>query len=101
MRTAVFAAAVLFGVVGSAAAQGRAARVEVVRKDADRRVDVLVDGKPFTLVHLAHDPEEAGAVSDPHRDGARRSRAGFRSSRGRASGWITRTTWDSGSTTAT
>ena len=49
VRTAVFASAMLLGVVASLAAQaGPAARVEVVRKEADRRVDVLVDGKPFT-----------------------------------------------------
>ena len=30
------------------AAMGAHGRVEVIRKDADRRVDVLVDGKPFT-----------------------------------------------------
>ena len=44
MKSAAFAIALL-GVVTSAAAQ---ARVEVIRKDAERRVDVLVDGKPFT-----------------------------------------------------
>jgi hypothetical protein len=39
----------LFGAVASLQAQGgSAARVDVVRKDADRRVDVLVAGKPFT-----------------------------------------------------
>src|SRR5215207_7597806 len=49
VRTAVFASAMLLGVVSSLAAQaGPAARVEVVRKEADRRVDVLMDGKPFT-----------------------------------------------------
>jgi hypothetical protein len=48
VRTAVFAAAVLLGGVGAVAAQGRGARVEIVHKDADRRVDVLMDGKPFT-----------------------------------------------------
>jgi hypothetical protein len=49
VRTAVFASAMLFGAVASLQAQGgSAARVDVVRKDADRRVDVLVAGKPFT-----------------------------------------------------
>jgi len=39
----------LLVVVAVVAAQSaRPARVEVVRKDADRRVDILVDGKPFT-----------------------------------------------------
>ena len=44
MKSAAFAIALL-GVVASAAAQPR---VEVIRKDAERRVDVLVDGNPFT-----------------------------------------------------
>src|SRR5215203_3845158 len=49
VRTTVFASAILLGIVASIAAQsGPAARVEVVRKEADRRVDVIVDGKPFT-----------------------------------------------------
>ena len=51
VRTPVLASAILLGVVASIAAQAGgppASRVEVVRKEANRRVDVLVDGKPFT-----------------------------------------------------
>jgi len=48
VKTAAFAAAILVGVVVSVSTQSHAARVEVVRKDAERRVDILVDGKPFT-----------------------------------------------------
>ena len=36
------------GVAVSVSTQSHSARVDVVRKDAERRVDVLVDGKPFT-----------------------------------------------------
>jgi hypothetical protein len=38
----------LFGIMASLSSQSRGTRVEVLRKDADRRVDILVDGKPFT-----------------------------------------------------
>ena len=48
MKTAAIAAAILVGVVASVSTQSHAARVEVVRKDPERRVDILVDGKPFT-----------------------------------------------------
>ena len=48
MKTAAIAAAILVGVVVSVSTQSHAAQVEVVRKDAERRVDILVDGKPFT-----------------------------------------------------
>ena len=39
--------------------------VQVVVHDADRRVDITVDNKPFTSVHLADHAEETGAVSAP------------------------------------
>jgi len=48
VKTAAIAAAILVGVVVSVSTQSHAARVEVARKDAERRVDILVDGKPFT-----------------------------------------------------
>ena len=38
----------LLGIAVSVSTQTRGTRVELVRKDADHRVDVLVDGKPFT-----------------------------------------------------
>jgi hypothetical protein len=47
LLTAAFAAA-LFAAVGVAGAQASPNRVDVVRRDADRRVDILVGGKPFT-----------------------------------------------------
>jgi Methane oxygenase PmoA len=45
--TLVAAICVAVGALSSAQTDG-GARVEVIRKDAERRVDVLVDGKPFT-----------------------------------------------------
>ena len=48
MRIAAVAAAIVMGVAVSVSTQSHSARVDVVRKDAERRVDVLVDGKPFT-----------------------------------------------------
>ena len=68
MRTAVFAAAALLGIVATVSAQGRGARVELVRKDADRRVDVLVDGKPFTSYIWPTTLKKPVLFPDPHRE---------------------------------
>ena len=45
--------------VGAATGKG----VEVIANEADRRVDVTVDGKRFHVVHVAYNAEEAGALS--------------------------------------
>jgi hypothetical protein len=47
-RTFVAATVLAWGTVASATVASAQNRVQVVRHDADRRVDVLVDGKPFT-----------------------------------------------------
>ena len=44
----IAAACFLAGTAAAVPAQGSANRVEVVRREVDRRVDVLVGGKPFT-----------------------------------------------------
>ena len=90
----------LLGIAVSVSTQTRGTRVEVVRKDADRRVDILVDGKPFTSYIWPTTLKKP--VLFPIRTArARPSRADFPWSRGLASGWTTRTMWGSGSTTAT
>lgn len=47
-RLAAAAAVSALTAAGAAAQAASAPRVEVVRHDADRRVDILVDGQPFT-----------------------------------------------------
>ncbi len=41
--------------------------VQVVADEAQRRVDITIDGKPFTSYLVADHAEEAGALSADHR----------------------------------
>jgi hypothetical protein len=81
----------------AAATAGRAQEklVTVTPKAAERRVEILVDGQPFTA--YIWPTRLAKPVLYP----IRTSRAASRSTRGRASASTTRTTSASGSTTAT
>ena len=69
-------------------------KVDVVVDDAARRVDVSVDGKPFTSYIYPR------SIRSARRAGGR-LRAGIRSIPARASASIIRTMWASGSTMAT
>src|SRR5436309_13287588 len=48
MRRLPIIASIGIALVHSATLHGQANRVDVIRHDADRRVDIVVDGKPFT-----------------------------------------------------